>query len=126
MKTLSIIVAFAALANTGPLGAAAEPAVSSAIGLTCPPSGGYIQGPFVPTAATARRAYFAIREAVAPDFRFTKRERLVVEDKSDHWEVSSVLHERDKQGGEVPLQGGGFGLDINKCTGAVSGVGGIR
>jgi len=113
-----------AVQQGGSLDAATGGAAPRHAEMRCPPSGGYIQGPFAPTAATARTIYSAVRDAVAPGW--SKDQRLVVHDAGDHWEVCSVIRARGEHGRYVHLQGGGFGLQIDKCTAAVSKVGGIR
>lgn len=100
------------------LGTAATPAAAA----NCPHSGGYIDGPFVPTAATARRIYLAVLDAVAPDLRSQRHLRVVVEDEGDHWSVYSSAPVETESGHLVMLQGGGLGLEINKCSGAISNV----
>jgi hypothetical protein len=94
---------------------------SRVAGSGCPHLGGYIDGPFVPTAAAARGIYIAIRNAIAPSYRSAKHATIIAEDKIDHWEVYQRINVKNRSGQLVPLMGGaGLGLYINKCTGAIS------
>jgi len=86
---------------------------------TCPHTGGYIDGPFVPTEMAARRIYLAVRDAIAPDQR-SMNLQVKVDDGGDYWSVYAIRRVREESGRIVVLQGGGgLGLEINKCTGAV-------
>src|SRR5579863_7786980 len=77
----------------------------------CLPSGGYAQGPFVPTPAAARSIYLAIRRIVEPHSPLSKDERLVIGDEGDHWDAYTVVSVPDKDGRPQQLQGGGFGME---------------
>ena len=106
---------------------AAVPTLSSAApesrasGAGCPRLGGYLDGPFVPTAEVAREIYVAVRNAIAPSYRSAKHAPVVAEDKGDHWEVSQRIPVRNESGKLVDVMGeAGIGLDIDKCTGAIS------
>ena len=123
MKSIVAMTACAMLASAPTCYASPATATGQA---TCQPSGGYINGPFVPTPSAARRIYYAVRDAVASDFRLMKNTSVKVVDEGDRWDVYSVVLVRNAAGRLTPAQGGGFGMEINKCTGAVSGVGGIR
>lgn len=103
---------------------AENPATSPVAGLHCPEAGA-IPGPFVATETTARAIFSAIRESVGFG-RGRKEERIIVTDRGGHWNVYSVLRVRGADGRYTDLQGGGLGMEIDKCTGAVSRVAGIR
>jgi hypothetical protein len=109
-----------------PANLVAAPEAGAGAVAACGPSGGVIDGPFVPTASVARQVFSAVLSGFRPRLRAPGRTRVVVDDKGDHWEVYSVALRRDRTGRYVAAQGGGYGMNIDKCTGAVSRVGGIR
>jgi glyoxylase-like metal-dependent hydrolase (beta-lactamase superfamily II) len=90
------------------------------VAASCPHSGGYIDGPFAPTPAAARGIYLAVRKAIAPRLRWTRREQVIVNDEGDHWSVYSSVPPKTRKGGVVVRAGGGLELEINKCSGAVA------
>jgi hypothetical protein len=65
--------------------------------------------------------YLAIRDAIAPALRRQPKARVLVDDKGDHWAAYSSVPVKTENGHLVVVMGGGgLGLDIDKCTGAVS------
>lgn len=87
---------------------------------TRPHIDGYIDGPFVPTEGAARRIYLAARDAIAPGQR-SMNLQVKINDEGDHWSVYAIRRVRQQDHGLVVVQGGGgLGLQINKCSGAVS------
>lgn len=92
----------------------------------CGLSGGVIAGPFAPTPSVARHIFSAVLGGLRPPAPPLEHTRIVVDDKGDRWEVYSVVLRRTRSGRYGPAQGGGYGMTIDKCTGAVSRVGGIR
>src|SRR5450432_4803182 len=114
MKAAFVTLACVALANN----VVADPASISPASPTCVHSGGYIDGPFVPSASSARRVYLAVRDAIAPKLRTQHGARIVVQDEGDHWAVFSGVPVKRKNGYLVATMGeGDLGLEINKCTG---------
>lgn len=103
----------------------ASVALVASLAVACPPSGGAAQGPFVSTPEIAKAIYLAIRRGQGFGLGPQRNERVVVTDIGDHWEVYSTPLVR-VHGRLVPLQGGGFGMNINRCSAAISHVGGIR
>jgi hypothetical protein len=84
----------------------------------CPKSAGYIPGPFVPDAGTARAIYLAVEMRTAPQRDVNRFPRVVVTDKGDHWAVFR-MEKPSKQAGRT-FGGGQLELEIDKCTGAIS------
>jgi hypothetical protein len=83
---------------------------------------GFIDGPVVPTADVAR----AIFSAVAKSRPVAGRARYHIEARDDgtSWVVSQIPP--PSPAGMIEMGGGGLTMRIDKCTGAVSEMHGIR
>ena len=79
----------------------------------CHHEDGYLDGPFVPDAATAKAIYIAVRQKQVSLKHFPV---IRITDEGDHWAVSEgTLHPNPNQ-----LGGGQFYVSIDKCSGAIS------
>lgn len=109
------------LAAIPAIAAASQSAVAASEKLMCPHTAGYIDGPFVPTAAGARKIYLVIRDAITPWQRAKRNLRVKVDDDGHHWDVYATKPIRKEAGKLVVARGGGdLSLQIDKCTGAVT------
>jgi hypothetical protein len=123
MKVLTGHIVCVLFASAPSITVEAGPAAMRPMAAACPHLDGYIDGPFVPTAAAARRVYLAVRDAVAPDLRSQRHVRVVVEDEGGRWSVYSSMRVEERSGHlTVLMGGGGLGLKIDKCSGAISNV----
>jgi len=86
---------------------------------------GFIGGPFVPTARAARLIYLAVADEIAPGL-LKQYPIVIAQDRGDHWDVSQTRHEppyRPRPGEVVVSAGGGqLYMQIDKCSGAISGA----
>ena len=88
--------------------------------LRCMRTDGYVQGPFVPTEATARKLFAIYLDTFSPGHRDPQLHRALVSDGGDRWNIREDNRVRDKRGRIVSLMGGaGFAVSIDKCNGAV-------
>ena len=91
----------------------------------CSKQPGFIGGPFVPTARAARRIYLAVVQEIAPD-KLKQYPNVTVEDAGDHWYVSQTRHHRPvrlpSNTVSVDAGGGQLYMQIDKCSGAISGA----
>lgn len=100
---------------------ATDPRVKTA----CPHEPGLIAGPFVPAARAARRIYRAVAREIAPEL-LEAYPIVTVKDEGDHWFVSQTHRSRPDplppNTISVDAGGGQLYLQINKCSGAISGA----
>lgn len=86
---------------------------------------GFIGAPFVPTARAVRLSYLAVAHEIAPGL-LKQYPTVISQDRGDHWDVSQTRHDppHHPQPGEVVVSSGGGQLfmQIDKCSGAISGA----
>ena len=88
--------------------------------LLCSRTAGYVQGPFVPTEAMARKLFGIYLDKLSPGRRDPLLHRVIVADGGDLWHIREDNRVHDDRGRVVSLMGGaGFAISIDKCTGAV-------
>jgi hypothetical protein len=106
---------------------AQEPKVATdpAVKTTCSKQPGFIGGPFVPTVRAARRIYLAVAHEIAPE-KLKEYPLVTVEDAGDHWYVSQTRHHPHVRLPpntiSVDFGGGQLYMQIDKCSGAISGA----
>lgn len=106
---------------------AQEPNVATdpAVKTICSKQPGFIGGPFVPTARAARRIYLAVAREIASE-KLKEYPVVTVEDAGDHWYVSQTRHHRTARlppnTVSVDAGGGQLYMQIDKCSGAISGA----
>jgi len=87
------------------------------------PNEGYISARLVPNAHAAESIYRTVARALSPK-AFQKYPIVVVTDEGDHWGVYQKNNDPPPKpipGAVVVTAGGGeLGMDIDKCTGAIS------
>jgi len=94
--------------------------------IQCEKQPGFMQGPVVPDARTAKEIYIAV--ARAPELhRLEGHGPITVLDEGDKWGVTHYLepkrtfsHHGKLETVTVVAGGGDLAMDIDKCTGAVS------
>jgi hypothetical protein len=91
----------------------------------CTKPDGFIGGPFVPNEVVAKEIYRAVASSISPKI-LPRYPIIVTSDEGDHWSVSQRGREPmpKPRPGEVIVQAGGGQLymNIDKCTGAISGA----
>ena len=114
---MEALLALLAALVTGPT--PSESGVQSAAP-TCQHTDGYIQGPFIPTKAAARRVYLAYRGSLEQRHRTRHRTVVIVADEGDSWSVYESILMRAPDGNLTEMMGGGgLGMTLEKCSGAV-------
>ena len=114
-----MLLAVAALAEQPPASASPVPEVQPAK-QTCPHSDGYLQGPFIPNDAAARRVFLAYRASIEPHHSRDHRTKVIVEDEGQHWSVYESIPVRATNIKVIVVMGGGgLGMTLDKCSGAV-------
>ena len=100
-------------------------AIDPAVKTACRQQPGFIGGPFVPTVRAARRIYLVVIHEIAPK-KLKEFPLVTVEDAGDHGYVSQTrhpLHVRlPPDTLSVDAGGGQRYMQIDKCSGAISGA----
>lgn len=110
MSGINHLLLCATLAVTVLPARAAEP-------FACAVEPGFLSGPFVATDAAAKRIYQAIAAEVAPG-SLDRFPLILATDLGDHWLVT----QSEPFSPQPALGGGQLHMQIDKCTGAVSGA----
>lgn len=122
MRSLAFALAFALLVAPVATSSAQQSDVS------CPHRAGFIDGPYVATAKTAR----AIATALAQQMQAPDRQAqydLNIQDGGDHWVAFQSVRGYPRREGDalvVMAGGGGLQMRISKCDGTISEVHWLR
>jgi hypothetical protein len=120
MRMITCFLMIAALAYNS---AHAQNAALKAI--QCPKPDGFLAGPFVANKIVAEAIYRAVITSFAPE-KLRHYPIVDAEDEGDHWSVSQRASEPKQQlrKGDIIVSAGGGQLymNIDKCTGAISGA----
>lgn len=102
-------------------------ALQQADALRCTHVDGFIDGPVVPDARTARAIYAVVLARYDPKGRL-RTYKVGVEDAPEHWRVTNTPPAPHARDGEILVRGvdAGLSMQIDKCTGAVTQVHYIR
>jgi len=96
----------------------APPCAIAAPVIICPPTHGYVQGPFAPDRKAARHLFDVYRAALGPDYQ--SRAPVKIIDNGASWEMYEDHLSWDAYGRPTHLLGGGgLALTIDKCSGGV-------
>ena len=116
----SIVFAISAIAIPLPVGfASAAPGTPA-----CLQTLGYMAGPLVPDAGTAKAIFLAIERAIFPVQTPAGDSPVVATNDGDHWSVFRYAEPAALPDGSIVVTAGGghLEMDIDKCSAAVSRV----